>query len=93
MNRVSRAIAGALSVAALAAIGSFAAPASAEEVIPVEVIATITPVYHEGRAHYWWHDRWWYRDGARWSYHRTEPVFLRDWRARNPHRWHYYGRR
>lgn len=52
---------------------------------PPEVIATIAPVYFEGHAAYWWHDRWHYRDphGAWLRYH-SEPGYLHTWRGSHP---------
>ena len=46
-----------------------------------EVIATLVPVYHEGHAAYWWHNRWHYREGAGWRRYHVEPEFLRGRRT------------
>jgi hypothetical protein len=89
VNTVSRAIAGALSVAAVAAIGAFAVPAEAQiSPPPVEVIATLTPVYHEGHANYWYNGYWHYRTGNSWAYYHAEPAFLHERRVRVVYR-HY----
>jgi hypothetical protein len=44
-------------------------------------IATNQPEYFDGRPVYWYHNNWFYRDGQRWSYYRSEPAYLRDRRA------------
>jgi hypothetical protein len=99
MNRsigtLSRALAASLSIGALGAICLSGPPAAAQvQPPPVEVIATLVPVYHEGHATYWYNGYWHYRDthGA-WAYYHEEPVFLRDWRGHHPAEWHHYGRR
>jgi hypothetical protein len=83
-----------------AAVGVFAvtclvaAPAAAQYAPPPpEVIATLAPVYHEGRAVYWYNGYWHYREGGRWAYYHEEPVFLREHRYGHPAYWHHYGRR
>jgi len=48
-----------------------------DDVPPPEVVATLVPVYHEGHAAYWWHNRWHYREGVRWRRWHTEPEALR----------------
>jgi len=62
--------------------------ASAQEVVvyPGDAyIATAQPVYYNGSAHYWYRDRWYYRDGRSWAwYHGGEPAYLHDYRF---HRW------
>lgn len=74
--------------------GAFAVPASARIriSIPIEIIATTTPVYYEGHAAYWYGDRWYYRDRGDWYEYREEPVYLRTWRDRHRHERWYYGR-
>jgi hypothetical protein len=73
-----------------------AAPAQAQDVVeeypPAEFIATATPVYHEGRPAYYYHNRWHYRYNGAWRYYREEPVFLRDWRVHRAPVRAYYGR-
>ena len=45
-------------------------------------IATVPPVYYEGRPYYWYRDRWYYRGyGGGWGYYRSEPGFLRPYRG------------
>ena len=62
-----------------------------DDMPPPEVIATITPVYFEGHAAYWWHDRWHYRDArGGWFRYHAEPAFLRDRRFSHPADRHYY---
>jgi hypothetical protein len=69
----------ALSIGALAAIGAYTTPAAAQayEQIPVEVVSTLTPVYHEGHAVYYWHNHWHYRGATGWGYY-THPGFLHE---------------
>lgn len=52
-----------------------------DDIPPPEVIATLVPVYHEGHAAYWWHNRWHYREGAGWRRYHVEPEFLRGRRT------------
>src|ERR1700722_14191777 len=59
---------------------------------PADFIATSTPVYFEGRPAYWYGNRWYYRDGARWGYYHDEPGYLHDWRGHHEFAPHYYGR-
>jgi hypothetical protein len=49
---------------------------------PPDVLATLTPVYYNGVPAYWWGGQWYYRNGGSWSYYRTEPGYLHDYRAR-----------
>jgi len=57
-------------------------------------IATARPVYHEGRATYWYGNRWHYREGRNWRTYREEPSYLRERRHRGDDRRYrqYYGR-
>jgi hypothetical protein len=63
-----------------------AAPASAQGIVvypDAGYIATAEPVYYNGVPHYWYRDRWYYRDGRRWSWYRNgEPGYLHDYRYR-----------
>jgi hypothetical protein len=60
---------------------------------PGAFIATASPVYFEGRAAYWYGNRWWYRDGGAWRFYGNEPAYLRSYRARVPApARQYYGR-
>jgi hypothetical protein len=47
-----------------------------EEYPPADYVVTTEPVYFEGRPAYWYHDRWYYRNGPRWEYYRSEPRNL-----------------
>jgi hypothetical protein len=94
-STVSRAVLMASSIAALSAIGLFSVRALAQEDVPPppEYIATVEPIYYEGHPAYWYNNRWYYRDGARWGYYHDEPGFLRDRRFHSPPgRWHYAAR-
>ncbi len=59
---------------------------------PPEYIATVAPVYFEGRAAYWYGNRWYYRDGGAWRWYDNEPGYLRDWRVRRAPVRQFYGR-
>jgi len=85
----------ALAAGALAAIFFVGTPAEAQyRPPPVEVIATLVPVYHEGHATYWYNGYWHYRDGrGAWTYYHVEPAFLREHRLHHPAYYHHYGRR
>ncbi len=68
-----------------------AASAQDDDAPPPEVIATLAPVYFEGHAAYWYHDRWHYRDArGAWGYYRSEPTVLHDRRFSHPAERHYY---
>ncbi len=43
---------------------------------PDGYVATTEPVYFEGRASYWYGNRWYYRDGGRWGHYDREPAGL-----------------
>jgi hypothetical protein len=60
--------------------------------LPVEIVATDTPVYYEGRACYWYGDRWYYRVRGDWYEYREEPVYLRDYRDHHARERRFYGR-
>jgi hypothetical protein len=66
----------------------FLAPkeASAQEIVvyPDDAyIAAAEPVYYNGFAHYWYRDRWYYRNGRTWAwYGGGEPGYLHDYRFR-----------
>lgn len=59
---------------------------------PAWYIATNRPVYHEGRATYWYGNRWQYREGRNWRSYREEPRALRERRHARDQRYRYYGR-
>jgi hypothetical protein len=47
---------------------------------PVDIEAYPSVVY-AGEPVYFYGNRWWHRDGGRWSYYRDEPTELRSQRA------------
>jgi hypothetical protein len=50
---------------------------------PVEVdVNTYPHTVYAGRPVYYYRDRWYYRDGQRWYYYRSEPTHLREYRQR-----------
>jgi hypothetical protein len=55
-----------------------------EDYPPDEYIATTEPVYFEGRPSYWYGDRWYYRQGGRWSHYDREPPGLYQRRMQGP---------
>jgi hypothetical protein len=57
---------------------------------PAPYIASYEPIYYNGFAHYWYRDRWYYRDHGAWRGYEREPAFLHDHRAewaRHRHGW------
>jgi hypothetical protein len=46
-----------------------------------DFVATTEPVYVGGHAAYWYHGRWFYRDGAHWGHYDREPPGLSARRA------------
>jgi hypothetical protein len=75
------------SLGVVVGVGLCASPeASAQEVVAypdAAYIATAEPVYYNGAAHYWYRDRWYYRNGRNWaSYGGGEPGYLHDYRYR-----------
>jgi hypothetical protein len=92
-NAFVKTLQGLLCAAAIAAC-VFAAGARAQVHVepPPEVIATLSPVYFEGRPAYWWGGRWYYRNGSAWGYYHDEPGYLRDWRGHHEPARAYYGR-
>jgi hypothetical protein len=78
-----------------------ARPAEAQVVVSLPFIAppepafvaTTPPVYYEGHASYWYHDRWVYRDGRGWHGYDREPAYLHEHRARAVVRPRYEGHR
>ncbi len=66
------------------------APARAQIVVnlPDAFIATTPPVYYQGRASYWYGNRWYYRDGRGWGAYDREPAYLHG--RREPAR-QFYG--
>lgn len=80
-----------LGIAAVA-LGARVTHAQDTDYPPPEVIATLSPVYFEGHAAYWYHDHWHYRDArGGWGYYHDEPAFLRDRRFARPADRHFYA--
>jgi hypothetical protein len=66
-------------------VGYPAAPGAYYDDYPPDAyIATTEPVYFEGHAAYWYGNRWYYRDGARWSHYDREPPVLYQRRMQAP---------
>jgi len=87
MNRMLVRLSKAAAAVGVVAGLSLLAPssASAQEVVYPDdaYVASATPVYYNGVAHYWYRDRWYYRNGASWAwYHGGEPGYLHDYRFR-----------
>ena len=86
MNRPLMALSKALLLVGLVAGISVAAPkdAAAQVVVGPDdaYIAVAEPVYYNGVAHYWYRDRWYYRNGRSWASYGTEPGYLHDYRFR-----------
>jgi hypothetical protein len=51
---------------------------------PAAFIATTEPWYFEGRATYWYGNRWYYRNGGGWGYYNREPGALYHRRMLGP---------
>jgi hypothetical protein len=75
-------------------VGLRAAPAQAQIVIepPSTCIATISPVYYQGRAAYWCGDQWYYQNGDAWGVYGTEPAYLHTYRGSHAPARQFYGR-
>jgi hypothetical protein len=61
---------------------------------PPSYVASYSPVYYNGLAHYYWHDHWYYRDryGA-WQYYENEPVYFREYHTTWSGRRYWWHRR
>jgi hypothetical protein len=60
-------------------------PAGAYDNYPPDAfIATAEPVYFDGHASYWYGNRWYYRDGGRWTHYDREPAGLNQRRTAAP---------
>jgi hypothetical protein len=46
-----------------------------------DFVATAEPVYYDGHASYWYHNRWVYQNGGRWGGYGREPQALAQHRA------------
>jgi hypothetical protein len=57
---------------------------------PSAYIASYEPIYYNGFAHYFYRDRWYYRDHGAWRGYEHEPDFLRDHRGEWAHHWHHW---
>jgi hypothetical protein len=91
----TQSLASVLAIGAVSAICLAGTPAAAQYAPPpAEVVATLTPVYHEGHATYWYNGFWHYRDthGA-WAYYHEEPAFLHDYRGHHPVEVHHFEHR
>jgi hypothetical protein len=82
----------ALAAAFLALSGdSTDARAQVQVVYPTPAyVASYEPVYYNGFAHYWYRDRWFYRDHAAWRWYEHEPDFLHARRGEWAHHWHHW---
>jgi hypothetical protein len=71
-----------------------ATPAQAQIVIAPSsaCIATISPVYYEGRASYWCGGQWYYQNGGAWGVYGSEPGYLHNYRGSHPAVRQSYGR-
>jgi hypothetical protein len=80
-----------LSGAIALALGATAAQAQVEVRVfpPAAFLMTSRPVYHEGRATYWYRGHWHYRQGGEWHQYRDEPGELRE--RRQERRYRYEG--
>jgi len=79
---------------ATAVLAGTASEATAEHVIlpPAAYVASYEPFYVNGMAHYWYRDRWFYRDHGVWKWYGPglEPAFLREHYGEWAHHWHHW---
>jgi hypothetical protein len=82
---VKLAAAGSLALISLGTTGCFGEVYGDPAYYPSDgIVATEDPVYYDGQATYFYDGRWYYRDGANWSYYRSEPGYLRQYRTAHP---------
>jgi hypothetical protein len=49
------------------------------------IVASDDPIYYDGYPTYYYGGYWYYRDvGGHWNYYRSEPGYLRSYRAAHP---------
>jgi hypothetical protein len=82
MNRTIKALSVVVPFCAIGAL--FSGDASAQyPAPPPAVIASYSPVYYNGFAHYYYGGRWYYRDhGGAWRWYDHEPEYLVGYRGR-----------
>jgi hypothetical protein len=92
-RKLMKTLSGALCAAAVSSF-MLASPVDAEIAVrispPSWFIGTATPYYYQGRASYWYENRWYYRDGRHWRYYEREPYELSK---HHGHSHRHYGRR
>jgi hypothetical protein len=95
MNRTTKLLSLVVPICAAGALFSADADAQyrpAPPAPPYPYVASYEPVYYNGYAHYWYRDRWYYRDRAgAWRWYEHEPEYLRGHRGeweRHHHGWH-----
>lgn len=77
--------AGSLALGALGVTGCYADVYGDPAYYPSDgFVATEDPVYYDGQATYFYGGRWYYRNGGGWSAYRSEPAYLRQYRAAHP---------
>jgi hypothetical protein len=84
----------AVTLGGLVVAGPLSRSASAQVVVvdypAPEFLATVQPVYYENHPAYWWHNHWYWREGAVWRHYDVEPEFLANRRLHDPPgRWFY----
>jgi hypothetical protein len=57
---------------------------------PHAYVASYEPVYYNGYAHYWYGNRWYYRDHATWRWYDREPLYLYERRGEWAHHAHHW---
>jgi hypothetical protein len=85
----------ACAAAPVIALAVYSTEATAQTVVvepTAAYVASYEPMYYNGMAHYWYRDRWFYRDhGAwRWYEHGREPGYLHDHFGEWGHHWHHW---
>jgi hypothetical protein len=55
-------------------------------------VATVSPVYYQGRASYWCGNQWYYQNNGAWGVYGSEPAYLHNYRGNHAPARHFYGR-
>jgi hypothetical protein len=78
-------------IAPLMAVASYCWEAKAQIVVagpPAAYVASYEPIYYNGFAHYYYRNRWYYRDHNAWRGYDREPGFLHEHRGEWEHHRH-----
>jgi hypothetical protein len=86
MNRTIKSLVFATALPLVGAFAICASPKTAEAQYyappPPGYVASYEPVYYNGYAHYYYGNRWYYRDhGGAWQYYNHEPAYFGGYRG------------